>query len=493
VNTRWFCTGNTMKPQNMLFILSDQHSPRALGCQGSRIVQTPNLDGLASRGTRFSAAYCNSPICVPARAAIATGRYVHQTGYWDNSRGYEGSVPSWGHRLQFEGYSSTSIGKLHFRSEADPTGFDRQIMPMHIADGGALLGLLRDDTVILKKYRAYHDDAGPGESSYTQYDRAITREAVSFLHEKARAPDDRPWVAMVSFVCPHPPLQCPEKFYALYPPEDMPLPYLLEQGDRPDHPAFRSHRLFQGTEEPFSEDVVRRSVSAYYGLCSFLDHNVGLVLQALEDSGMAGNTRVIYTSDHGEADGNHGLWGKYNMYEHSVGVPMIMVGEGVPAGHVEQTPVSHVDLYQTILDCVGAPEYEDEPAMPGRSLYDVIVHPDPDRVAFSEYHAAAANSAIYMIRKGRFKYIYYVDLPAQLFDLETDPDEITDLARDAAYADIVAEYDLILRRMVDPEAVDALARSDQQARILANGGRDAIRGKGAFGYTPAPGETPVYK
>lgn len=483
-----------MKPQNMLFILSDQHSPKALGCYGSGIVRTPNLDRLAARGTRFTSAYCNSPICVPARAALATGRYVHQTGYWDNSRGYEGSVPSWGHRLMHEGYSVESIGKLHYRSQVDPTGFDRQHVPMHIAEGGgALLGLLRDDTAVLTKYREYHEAAGPGESSYTNYDRTIAKTAVEWIAEKARQPAGKPWVAMVSFVCPHPPLQCPEEFYRLYPPEEMPLPYLLDPGERPEHPALKAHRLFQGCEEPFSEDVVRRSVSAYFGLCSYLDHNIGLVLKALEDSGMADDTRIIYTSDHGEANGNQGLWGKYNMYEDSAGVPLIMTGEGVPAGHAERTPVTHVDIYQTILDCVGAPTYEDEPAMPGRSLYDVVDAPDPDRVAFSEYHAAAANSAIYMIRKGRYKFVYYVGMPAQLFDLEADPDERLDLAADPGYAAICVEYEAILRSIVDPEAIDALSRSDQQARILANGGRAAIRDRGAFGATPAPGEAAVYR
>ena len=125
-----------MKPQNILFLLSDQHSPKALGCYGSSVVRTPNLDRLAARGTRFSSAYCNSPICISARAALATGRYVHEIGYWDNGRAYEGSVPSWGHRLAFHGHDVESIGKLHFRSEEDPTGFVKQHLPMHVVGGG---------------------------------------------------------------------------------------------------------------------------------------------------------------------------------------------------------------------------------------------------------------------------------------------------------------------------------------------------------------------
>ncbi len=483
-----------MKPQNLLLILSDQHTPKAMGCSGNSVVQTPNLDKLAARGTRFSSAYCNSPICVPARAALATGRYIHQTGYWDNSRGYEGSVPSWGHRLSHFGYGVESIGKLHYRSESDPTGFDRQHLPMHIAPGGgALIGVLRDGSGVLKKYRGYHDDAGPGESTYTRYDRKITARAIEWIQEKSAEPSDRPWVLMVSFVCPHPPLQCPPAFYELYPPEDMPLPYLLDEAERPNHPAMVDHRRFQDCDEPFSEDVVRRSVSAYFGLCSYLDHNIGQVMDALEASGMGADTRVVYTSDHGEANGNHGLWGKYNMYDDSVGVPMIVAGKGIPEGGVVDTPVTHVDLYPTILQGVGAPTLDEDADFPGTSLFDLMHGEQKDRLAFSEYHAGASNTAYYMIRKGRYKFVYYVGYPNQLFDLENDPEEREDLAGREGYAGICREMEQALRAIVDPEAVDRLAKSDQNVRIAAFGGREAIRNMGAFGYTPAPGEKAVYE
>ena len=483
-----------MKPQNLLLILSDQHSPKAMGCNGNAVVRTPNLDRLAASGTRFSSAYCNSPICVPARAAIATGRYVHQTGYWDNSKGYEGSVPSWGHRLSHYGHCAESIGKLHFRSENDPTGFDRQHIPMHIVPGGgALVGVLRDGTGVLKKYRRYHDAAGPGESTYTEYDRKIAARAVDWILDRSAIPPERPWVLMVSFVCPHPPLQCPPEFYEIYPPNEMPLPYALGPGDEPSHPAMIDHRKFQDCDRPFSEDVVRRSVAAYFGLCSFMDHNVGIVLDALEESGLGESTRVIYTSDHGEANGNQGLWGKYNMYEDSVGVPLIISGEGVPSGRIVGTPASHVDLHPTILECVGAPSLEEDSSYPGTSLFKLQKAEDCERVVFSEHHAAASNTGIYMIRKGAYKYVHYVGYPDQLFDLESDPDERADLACNSEYGLIRGEMEAILRSIVNPEAVDALAKSDQDARIAAYGGRRSVREIGPFGYTPAPGEKAVYK
>ena len=135
-----------MKPRNLLFIMSDEHNRRVLGCHGHPMIRTPNLDRLAARGVRFTDAYCNSPICVPSRASFATGRWVHQVRFWDNAIPYDGSIPSWGHRLQQAGHHATSIGKLHFRSADDRNGFDEEIMPLHVVDGvGDLLGLLRDD------------------------------------------------------------------------------------------------------------------------------------------------------------------------------------------------------------------------------------------------------------------------------------------------------------------------------------------------------------
>jgi choline-sulfatase len=124
-----------IKPQNLLVVMSDEHNPKMLGCAGHALVQTPHLDRLASRGTRFSAAYTACPICVPARASFATGRYVHETGYWDNAIAYDGRVESWGHRLQAAGIRVESIGKLHYRQREDSTGFDAQHIPMHIKDG----------------------------------------------------------------------------------------------------------------------------------------------------------------------------------------------------------------------------------------------------------------------------------------------------------------------------------------------------------------------
>ena len=483
-----------VKPQNLLIIMSDQHNRKSLGCYGHPLVKTPNLDRLAGRGTVFKNAYCNSPICVPARASFATGHYVHDIGYWDNARPYEGSIPSWGHRLAHHGHNVESIGKLHYRAEQDPTGFDKQHIPMHVVGGaGDLLGSLRDGTALLAKYRGYHDDAGPGESSYTEYDRNITKHAVDWLNNKGSQPDSKPWVGFVSLVCPHPPLQSPQAFYDMYPPDDMPWPIHHDIGDRSEHPAIVDVRKFHGINESLSDDAVRRSVSAYFGLCSYLDASVGKVLDALDENGLTDSTRIIYVSDHGETNGKHGIWGKCNMHEESVGIPMIVAGDGVPEGHVVDTLASLIDIYPTVMDAVGIPKQKDDRYFPGASLFDLANGGDPNRIAFAEFHAAASNTGNFMIRKGDMKFVYYVGYPNQLFDLANDPEELKDVADDANYLSVREEMEVLLRSIVDPELVDARAKADQATRIVAHGGRKAILNKGSFGATPAPGEAVVFK
>jgi choline-sulfatase len=189
-----------MRPRNLLFIMSDEHSRRVLGCYGHDMIRTPNMDRLAARGVRFTDAYCNSPICVPSRASFATGRYVHQIRFWDNAIPYDGSVPSWGHRLIAAGHRSVSIGKLHYRSTEDNNGFSEEIMPLHVVDGvGDPLGMIRDDLPVRAAALKLAEQAGPGDSDYQGYDERITDAAEHWLRQQASHPDDKPWVLFVSW------------------------------------------------------------------------------------------------------------------------------------------------------------------------------------------------------------------------------------------------------------------------------------------------------
>ena len=487
-----------MQPANLLFILSDEHSRRVLGCYGHSMIRTPNLDRLAESGVRFSDAYCNSPICVPSRAALATGRHVHQIRFWDNGIPYDGSVPSWHHRLREAGHEAVGIGKLHFRSAEDDNGFAEEIMPLHVVDGvGDPMGWLRDPLPVRKATLRLAAEAGRGDSSYQQYDDKITAAAVDWLKARAAQADRRsgggkPWVLFVSLVCPHFPLIARDEWYDLYPEAAVPRPALYAPEERPQHPYVAAIRECQVFDKGFDEVKLRRAIAAYFALVSLIDHRVGELLAALAASGLADTTRVLYSSDHGDNLGTRGLWGKSNMYEESAGVPMILAGPGVPRGVVCHEPVSLVDAFPTIIAGAGLPPKPEDRDLPGASLFDVARGVGPRRTVLSQYHATGAATGAFMIRKGPFKYVYYAGMPPQLFDLDADPQETKDLASDPGYRSLLARCEAELRRVVDPDAADALAKADQRARIAAFGGREAILARGSLSYSPTPGTKAVY-
>lgn len=480
-----------MQPTNLLYILSDQHNRNLLGCYGHPVVQTPHLDRLAAGGTRFTSAYTTCPICVPARASLATGRYVHQIGYWDNAFPYDGALPSWHHRLREQGHQVDVIGKLHFRSGADDNGWSREIDPLHVVDGiGDALGCIRENAVFRNK-RGGIEEAGPGDSTYLQYDARNADNAIAWLEDAPQ--NDKPWALFLSLVCPHPPYIAPPELYDLYPPDEIPLPPQWRESDWPDHPAMDYFRRYFTFAPQFDEATIRRMNAAYYGVVTYLDQQIGRVLAALEANGLAENTRIVYTTDHGEHLGARGIFGKFTMYEESAGVPLILAGPDVPAGKVCETPVSLVDSFPSVVEAVGATPAAEDADLPGQSWWTIANQPDRERTVFSEYHALGTEAGVYLLRNRRYKYVHYTHSRPQLFDLLDDPDECIDLAASMDHQPVVAAMEAELRAMLDPEGVDAQAKADQMAKVASLGGIDVIRQRGSFENSPVPGEKPKFK
>jgi choline-sulfatase len=478
-----------MSPTNLLIIMSDEHNPKIMGAAGHPMVQTPNLDRLAAGGTRFTSAYTTCPVCVPARAAFAAGKYVHQIGFWDNADAYDGSVPSWHHRLRSRGHRVASIGKLHFRGHPqDDNGFSEEIIPMNIVEGkGDLMGLVRKDLPERGLSWKIAKLAGPGETAYTAYDREIATRGEIWLREEAPRWRDKPWVLFVSFVCPHFPLVAPAQFYYRYRLERMPLPKQYAREQRPDHPYLRDYASSFVYDRFFDEQKLRKAIAAYYGLCSFLDDNVGQLLRVLDETGLRESTRVLYTSDHGDNLGARGLWGKSTMYEEVAGVPLVVSGPGIPRGANVDTPASHVDVYPFILQCVGEDRPEMYDAHPGWSLFSLAQGARPERNVLSEYHGMGSTTGAFMIRHGKYKYVHYVAYPPQLFDLESDPEELNDLAPAPRHAAVLAECRARLYAICDPAEVDARAKKRQAELLEQHGGREAVIRRGDLGFTPPPG------
>ncbi len=476
-----------MSERNFLILMTDQHSRSFLGCYDNPIVKTPNLDNLASRGTIFKNASTNSPICVSARACIATGKYVHQNKCWDNAIAYDGSMPSWGHYLQKANISVTSIGKLHYRFEEDPTGFDEQFMPMHIADGvGDLMGSIRPNLPERTQSRKFSELVGPGETEYTAYDRKISNKACGWLKERSNGPQKHePFVLFVSFVAPHFPLIVPEEYYNLYknesiPPVKQPNPELI------DHPWWQAFNQCYTFDRYFKDDDHRKvAIKSYLGLCTFVDELIGKVLGSLKDSGFDNNTDILFLSDHGENLGARGLWGKSVMYEESIGVPMLLSGQQCSGRNHVKTPVSLIDVFPTILNTFGLDGVAD---ISGRSLFEIAKENDDDkRLIVSEYHGAGSISGAFMLRDGRYKYIHYVDFDPELYDLENDPEELNNLANQEVYKTILVYYKSQLLKKLEPDSINAEALADQADLIERNGGINKVLERGGLSGTPVPG------
>lgn len=474
-----------MPQPNFLILCSDEHSRSALGCYDHAIVQTPTLDRLAAQGTRFSRAYTPSPICIPARACLATGLNVFQNRCWSSAEPYYGQVESWMHRLRAAENDVVSIGKLHFRSGEDDNGFCEELLPMYLANEGRgwPQGLLRRPLPDFADARELALESGPGESTYTEYDRKITMQTCSWLKTRSSR-SDTPWTLFASFVSPHYPLTCPQPFFDLYEGAEIPEPFAYSAPERPDHPVLREMMKFWNYDDYFDLETRRLARRCYYGLCSFLDDNIRQVLAALEDSGQSDNTIVLYISDHGEMLGNHGFWTKSVMFEDSVAIPMIMAGPGVGTG-VNPTPVSLTDVAATVEQVAGlAPRFGGHESA-SRSLIDLTSVPDPNRIVLSEYHDGGSPTGSFMVRSGDWKYIHYAGGYApQLFNLVRDPMELRDLGTEPDHASVRARLVAILCDILDPEATNDQAFRDQAAMMELYGGIEGVMAMQSFNHTP---------
>lgn len=469
---------------NLLILMSDEHTRSVLGAYGNPVAKTPVLDRLAARGVRFSNAYTPSPICISARASFATGLPVFEHRCWSSAEAWFGEPRSWMHRLRERGHEVVSIGKLHFRSADDDTGFSESRLPMYLANGGRgwPQGLQRKPMCEFPEAADMAAELGPGESDYTRYDREITAAAVDWL--AARRTTGDPWVLFVSFVSPHFPLTAPDEYYDLYRDVELPRPFDRDSSAREPHAVMDAMREFWNYADyfdPASEVVALRN---YYGLCSFLDANIGRVLGALESAGLSGTTQIVYTSDHGDLIGNHGIWGKCFMYEDSAGIPMLLAGPGIEPG-VNSTPVSLNDIAATACETVGVSMPQPVQAWRGRPLQAFIAEPEPERAVLSEYHDGGSPCGIFMLRRGNFKYLYFAEgHPPLLYDLANDPRELENLAGKPGYAGVLDALDERLHQILDPEAINRRAFEDQARMIESLGGIEAIRAMPSFNHTP---------
>jgi len=444
---------------NIVFICSDQHSAKYASFMGHPLVSTPNLDKIAENGAVFTNTYCGNPVCVPSRTSMMTGVYASDCNSFCNSTVWDGSVPLWSKRLRDAGYYCLATGKLDLNDNYD-LGFKEVETSNGHAHNPDITSLFRRPVGYRLSERE-NVDGKPRAGRHNDLNKMQT--AVKFLKNEATHLS-QPWVLFTGFLQPHPKFEAFEKYYDKYYPDSADLPVVPESYLEKLHLVYQELRHFKRIATPIPPERICRARAAYYGMISELDEYIGKIYDTLQETGLLKNTIFIYTSDHGEMLGEHGLWYKNNLYDGASRVPLIVTGPGIPGKTRVNTPVGHVDLVATILNWAGIRQPGE---LRGHSLLPLISgkpggHPG---FAFSETHSEGNCTGSFMICKGDWKYIHFTWYNDLLFNLKDDPDERTNLVDEKATSEVRRELEEILAGLLDTEEVTLRGFRTQDAML----------------------------
>jgi choline-sulfatase len=453
--------------------MADQLSAPVLPFYGHPIVKAPHLSALAEEGVVFENAYCNSPLCAPSRFSMLTGKLPSRIGAYDNAAHFPADVPTLAHYLRDLGYHTCLAGKMHFVGPDQLHGFEERLTTdIYPSD----FGWTPDWENAAERPTWYHDmlsvvQAGLCETSnQLDFDEEVAFHSQRKLHDLSRRKNGRPFFMTVSFTHPHDPFAITRSFWDRYHHKDIdmpavpPIPY-----DQLDPHSRRLYHVCALGEYAQTEERVRNARHAYYGAISYIDDKVGLLLQALENTGLRDNTIILFISDHGEMLGERGLWYKMSFFEWSARVPIVFHAPGRYAPRRVDQPVSLVDLLPTITEIAlngKSPTYSD--TLDGHSLLPLLEGgniDNPDAV-YGEMLAEGAVAPLLMIRRGRYKYIYSEPDPEQLFDLENDPNELLNIVERQEFQGLRRDFQAELLQHWDKEALHNQVLDSQHRRQL---------------------------
>jgi arylsulfatase A-like enzyme len=400
---------------NILFLFSDDQRADTIAALGNKYIQTPNLDRLVRQGTACTRAYCmgaqQGAVCVPSRAMLMSGRTLFHVATTLKDQ------PTWPETFARAGYSTFMTGKWHNGSESAQRSF---------AEGrNVFVGGMGDP------YQLPVQDFKPGGTLTVQ--RPSGKHSVELFADSAvdflrRQKGDRPFLCYVAFNAPHDPRVAPKEYHDHYNAAKPPLPANF----LPQHP-FNNGDLIGRDERlapwPRTPEVVRQHLADYYAAITFLDAQVGRILDALKANGQYDNTLIVFSSDHGLAIGSHGLFGKQNLYDHSMHAPLIFAGPGVPKERQTAALCYLLDIFPTLGDLAGVPGPEGNE---GKSLAPVLAG---NQALVRDSLFTAYRNLQRAVRDDRWKLLVYPQVnKVQLFDLHNDPAERNDLSTDPAHA-----------------------------------------------------------
>ena len=454
---------------NIVLIFSDDHAAQAVSAYGSQLNQTPNIDRLAKEGIRFDRCYVTNALCGPSRACLFTGKYSHQNGFYDNSSTFDGSQQTFPKLLQQTGYQTAVIGKWHLVS--DPTGFDHwQVLPGQgryyspifltpagrVTEPGYVTDVITEKSIawlrgqrdldkpffLMVGHKAPHREWEPGPAHVGKLaDHKIPEPKTLFDEYEGRADAARSATMRVGDLRL-------EEDLKLYSPEspygEQQMRLMNDEEKTAWLAAYAAENEAFNSDPPKGEELVRwkyqRYMKDYLRTVQSVDDSVGQLLTYLDESGLADNTIVVYSSDNGFFLGEHGWFDKRFMYEQSLRVPLVVRWPGVAkAGGAESRIVSNVDFAETFLDAAGVATPAD---MQGRSFAPLLKGEAPEdwRTAFY-YHYYEGPPAVHTVREhygvtdGRYKLIHYFKINQwELFDLAADPDEMKSVYGQPDYA-----------------------------------------------------------
>ncbi len=425
---------------NILFIMADQLTAPALPFYGHAIVKTPHLSDLADNGIVFENAYCNSPLCAPSRFSMMSGQLPSRIGAYDNAAFFSAEIPTLAHYLRDLDYYTCLVGKMHFVGPDQLHGFEERLTTdIYPSD----FGWTPDWENFAVRPSWYHNmlsvvQAGVCQSSnQLDFDEEVAFKAARKLHDLARGRHRRPFMLLVSFTHPHDPFTITPEYWNRYDHADIDMPQVpVIPYDELDPHSRRLHHVCNMKQYQQTDERVRNARHAYYGMISYIDDKVGQLVKTLEATGQKDNTIIIFVSDHGEMLGERGMWYKMSFFEGSARVPVVFYApERFQPGRVK-APVSLVDLLPTLVEIGNdgqAVDYVDR--LDGNSLLPMITGGEKASAApvLGEMLGEGAVAPIFMVRNGRYKYIYSSPDPEQLYDVEADPNELNNLVGQDAY------------------------------------------------------------